>query len=306
MKKTFFLFAFLVMFLAAGCTTSSDKSDFTNFNHDGLSSYTSTFDVQFYGPVHWAYQLTTRKTPKQREMGLHIIGIEGADNPGDVRLVTDGTTSWMTGPGTDNECVMFPNDQGMDPTLLYPEELVSMEQLAEILRLSGEEEIIGRKSLHYSGTAPSMKGWKDAKIEVWQDKDDGSLLQFDMKATGDDPVFNTGAGRITARYQTIATNGGTIAPVKGCEIAVPLPKTAKQVVRLPGLASFESSAKPVEISKFYQAQLPDADWTVKDAPAKSEGVTILSYQRSKQAVEIHIEAGDPSGSKVKLIFIAAP
>lgn len=305
MKKPFFTFALLMIFLTAGCSSPDPKAALAKLNHDGLGSYTSTFDVQFYGPTHWAYQLTTRKTAKLREMSLHIIGITGANNPGDVRLVTDGTTSWMIGPGTDNECVQFPNKQGMDPTMIYPEGLVTVKDLPQILSLSGEEKVAGRTGLHYTGKAATMNGWNDAQIDVWQDKANQSLLQFNMQATGDDQIFNTGKGKLTARYETTALDGAPIEPVKGCEIAVPLPPTAKKVVRLPGMASFESSAKPEEIRAFYEAQLPAANWTVKDAPAQAEGATILSYQRAKETVEVHIETGDPSGSMVKLIFITA-
>lgn len=319
MRKSILILLSLVMFLLSGCSSgpvaskesapvgqaasanlNPAKLQITALNRDVQQSYSSTFVVKFEGPKPWTYQLKTRKSTSLREMSLHIEGISGSSNPGDVRLVTDGKTSWMIGPGTDNECIQYPNNQGMDPTLLYPEMLVADKDLAGLFQYAGEES----SSLHFTGKAAALSGWKDAQVEAWQDKSSRALTKFKMQASGTDQFFGTGEGKLTASYDT-AGLGAAIEPVKGCEINVPLPKSAKMFVRLPGMASFESPDELEAIQVFFQSQLPQAGWAEKEPASTAEGATILSYQKNGDGVEIHIELNPDGGSKVKLLFMKA-
>ena len=93
---------------------------------DAAASYSAEFHIQFNGVKNWSYLLRTCKSPTLREINLHIEGLENTQNPGDIRMVTDNTTTWMTGEGTDQQCVQFPNGKGMDPTFIYPELLISI------------------------------------------------------------------------------------------------------------------------------------------------------------------------------------
>lgn len=279
------------------------KPAFTGLNRDAYSSYSSILKVQFDGPQSWRYELQTRKSPALREFNLHMEGFDRAANPGDVRIVTDGKTSWMIGPGTDEQCVQFPNNQGMDPTLLFPEMLVPNKNLAALLAYKGEETIGGIAALHYSGSAPAVGDWKDAQIDVWQDKAGKGLLRFTMQASGADPFFGKGSGRLAAQYEASALDVAEIAPVQGCEISVPLPDSAAMFVRLPGLASFESPAGLDELRKFYQTRLVQGNWSEKEPPEQRDGVVVLSYQRDGEAVEIQIETVPGGGTKVKLMFL---
>lgn len=321
MKKQIISFALLLILLAAtACSTASvnpsksqnakpskpeqaGSAELTGLNRDTFGSYSSKFVVQFVGDNSWKYQLQTRKSAALREVNLHIEGIEKSANPGDVRMVTDGKTSWMIGPGTDEECVQFPNNQGMDPTLLYPETLMPPQDLANLMQYAGEENIAGIPSLHYSGSAPSAWKWNEAQVDVWQDKASHGLLRFNMQATGSDPFFGKGAGKLSAQYEAAALDVAEIEAVKGCEISIPLPHSTTMFVRLPGLASFESPAGTEEIRAFYQTQLPQGNWTEKDAIQQTESATVLSYQRESEGVEIQIEALAAGGSKVKIIFL---
>lgn len=329
MKKLLITFTCLLAILAAGCSsakstlTTSDfqgvtasggqaggptadpKAGLVGLNRDNIKSYSSTFVVQFDGPKPWKYHLKTRKSPTLREIGLHIDGITGKNNPGDVRLVSDGATSRMVGAGTDNECVQFPDNQGMDPKWIYPESLVSLQDMAAQLKYVGEDKVSGVDTLHYAASGISAGKWQNASLDVWQEKISKTLLQFTMQATGTDPFFGTGQGKLTANYSVAGLDVAAIEPVKGCEIIVPLPDTAKNFVRLPGMASFESAASIADMQNYYQTKLPAAGWAEKDAPAQASGSVVMSYKRAADEVDIHIEDGSAGGSKVKLIFIKA-
>jgi hypothetical protein len=287
---------------ANGRTVEPSKQDFNLLNRDILSSYSSTFTIQFEGSTRWTYQLKTRKSPMLREFTLHIEGIDKKKNPGDVRLVSDGKTSWMVGPGTDQECVQFPNDAGMDLHLIYPETLLPPPELADLLKYAGEEVVAGVSSRHFAGNAPSAGGWRDVSVDVWQEKNSHWLLKFNLKASGDDQIFGAGNGKLSATYEAAGLGSDPIQPVLGCEIGVPLPDSAVKVVRFPGLASFETTDSIDDIRNFFQTRLTQENWVENEPPAQSNDATVLSYRRDFESVEIHIAPLPESGSKVKLIF----
>lgn len=313
MKKHFSLLSILLLFVIAGCSSPARsalpeaKADSANpalngLNRDLAQSYDASFEVKFEGTSRWTYALKTRKTPTLSELSLHIDGIEGPNNPGDIRLVTDGKTSWVSGQGTDQECMQFPNGQGMDPQWILPESLLSMQDLSGFMKFAGEENLSGQAALHYVGTTESVGGWKNVRAEVWQGKNSSGLLRYILEGQVEDPFFGAGAGKMSARYEASVLENAVIEPVKGCEINVPLPDRISQYVRLPGMASFITSMGMVELQGFYQQGLPQQGWAEKEVPAIAEGSVVLSYQRNGEEVEIHILAGANGGSEVKMLF----
>ena len=273
------------------------------FDRDAAASYSAGFEIQFSGTKNWIYLLKVRKLTALREISLHIEGLKGAQNPGDIRMVTDNATTWMTGEGTDQQCVQFSNGQGMDPTFIYPESLVSEAKLGSMLKLVGEEQLTGETVLHFNATGATSDPWRDASIDLWQEKGTGMLRQFTMTATGEDPFFGTGSGKMIAVYNAGSLESEAIDPVAGCEINVPLPEAISMYVRLPGMASFDSQSSVEDLVKYYQTTLPGQNWVEKEAPAQAQGGTVLSYQRDTEGVEIHIEQNPVGGSKVKLMFL---
>ncbi len=320
--KSIFLFTLLI--LGAGCAPSAtsapneisaplqqSQSDAaaqqppvtaTVENPSAERSYSDTFDIHFDGAASWTYQLKTRSVKSLREVSLHIEGLGPQDNPGDIRLVTDGATIWMIGAGTDGACIQFPAHQGMDPSFIVPETLVPLQSLESILGAGSTEEISGKQSLHYSGNGVTLNGWQDAIVDVWQDKANGSLIRMAMQAAGDDPFFGTGSGQLTASYEAVDYVEGTIEPVQGCEISVPLPNKAEAFVRLPEMASFESPQKPAKIVKFYQDALPQAGWSEAEPQSQDGEKIVMSYARGGETVDIQVTPRDGGGSKVKLLF----
>lgn len=299
----------LIMMLAA-CSPAanpvqSSQAALASLDRDALGSYTAIFEIQFSGPTNWVYQLRTRTAGSLREGNLLLQGIDKSQNPGDVRIVTDQTTTWMIGPGTDNECVQFPSNQGMDPAMIYPETLVSGADLSGMLTLAGEEKVGNKTALHYSGAGLTVGAWQDARIDVWLEKASLALVRFNMQAAGEDSFFGTGPGTLKARYEVDSFDKPTIEPVAGCEIGAPLPETASGLVRLPGMASFETTDAVDAMAAFYQAALPPQGWAESEPPAQSEGSTILSYTRGAENLEIHLEGTVEGTSKVKLIFLAS-
>ncbi len=311
MKKSFrILYSLLLVIVLAACSsapasTTAKQSPLAGISRDALGSYSSIFEIQFSGSTNWVYQLRTRRSAALREDNLFIQGVDPSQNPGDVRVVTDQTTTWMIGPGTDNECVQFPNGQGMDPSMIYPETLLSAADMSRLLTLVGEEKVQNKTALHFSGAGLTVNGWQDARVDVWQEKTSQALLRFTMQATGEDAFFGTGTGTLKARYEVDSFEEPAIKPVAGCEIGVPLPKTATLLVRLPGMASFETTDPMDAVAAFYQSALPPQGWTESESPAQSEGSILLSYARGAETLEMHAQGTAEGGSKVTLIFLNA-
>ena len=296
----------LAAFLATGCGASSQSENpqdrLTGLTREGFDAYSSTFTVQFDGPTDWVYRLQLRKSASQREYNLHIEGVDRSFNPGDVRMVTDGATTWMSGAGTDNTCVQFPNNTGMDPEFILPETLTPMDQLVSLLKYVKDEPILAKTGEHWNGSGLTIGNWQNASVDVWIEKSGQTLLRWNLQASGDDPFFGAGAGTLKASYEVSDLSAPTIEPVTGCEIAVPLPDSAVKVVRLPGIASFETSASSKDIQTFYQTILPQEDWAEAEPPVQAAGVMALSYRRGAETVLIQIRSIEEGGSKVQLIF----
>jgi hypothetical protein len=287
----------------ASRTPDTRPSLWSAANQDALGNTASNFLIQFNGQYKWKYTLATRKSAGLTENNLHIEGLDKARNPGDIRSVTDTMTTWMIGEGTDKECVQFPNNQGMDTKWLTPETMVSPRELSANVKLVGEEKMAGRDSLHYAGSAAKVDVWKDARFELWLDKATQALLKLEFLASGDDEFFWTGSGTLYALYTVDNLTPGKIDPVPGCALSVPVPDNATRLVRLPGLASYNSKSALNDLKAFYLDRLPKEGWKEAAPVTQSATAIVLSYQRNAEKVEIHIEAATGGGSAVKLIFL---
>lgn len=272
--------------------------------HDTLPDHAAArFDIRFQGAAPWLYQLALRSLPPQREVTLHIDGVDRSLNPGDVRVVTDGTTTWMTGAGTDQECVQFPNNQGMDPEFILPNDILPLSDLDHLLKYAGQETIAGKNAHHFKASGLAVAGWSDASVDVWMDPSGSTLLKLQFSASGDDPFFGTGAGAIQAGYEILTFTPSSIDPVSGCEIPLQLPASAENYVRMPGLASFETSASVEEIVRFYQEDLARSSWQESQPIKQNDGVTIMDYASPTQSVTIQISPVETGGAEIRLIFI---
>jgi hypothetical protein len=300
-----FFWIFLISACAPAPLTPAPTQDPSQpmLNRDAAASYSAGFLVQFNGTKNWNYLLKTRKSATLREINLHIEGVQGGQNLGDIRMVTDNATTWMIGAGTDQQCVQFPNGQGLDPTYIYPESLVSLKNLGAGLKPVGEERLEGITVMHFRATGAASGPWRDATIDLWQEIGSGMLRQFTMTASGEDPFFASGPGKLNAVYNTAPLDSEEISPVSGCEISVPLPEGINTFVRLPGMASFKSRSSVADLVKFYQSSLPGQKWVEKSAPAQNQGDTVLSYQRGAESVEIHLASDSKGAAIVKLLFI---
>jgi hypothetical protein len=256
--------------------------------------------LRFQGTYSWTYRLETRTDGRKMAYDLHIEGVEPPQNPGDVRVVIDGDVARMRGPATEDACVQFPSDFDLQRSFLSPDELLPPHQVEDALHVSGDDVIAGRTSTHFTLRQPEIAGWQDVEVDVWKDDATGVVLRYDLRLMGSDPLFDAGQGVLVGQLVVVEIGPQVIEPIAGCEIPLPLPPDATQLVSMPGLISFESASTAEQMVTFYQNALPEEGWAPTSDPQPGVDAILLSYRRDGQTLDINIEtAGE--GVHVELL-----
>ncbi len=268
---------------------------------ENLDAYHARFEMRFEGEYEWVYLLETRGDGRALEHILHLEGLGADRNPGDVRLVTEADVSRMRGPGTDDECLQFPSHLDLGPQFLTPDDLVRPQGVGQLPEAVGAESVAGVRTARYSLSRESLDEWRDLEVNLWLDESSQAVLRYELHATGPDPLFDAGEGVLSGLFVVDDLGPQTVEPISGCEIDLPLPPGATDLVKLPGgLIAFESDAGAAEISAFYQAEMAKVGWQPLEEPQVGIDAVVLSYGRDGETVEINIETRD-GGAHVELL-----
>lgn len=293
----------LVLVLATACapTATPDMQTYSGLGMEVLPGYAATFDLRFDGATDWHYILETRTNRQSHsiEYNLQLEGLSESRDPGDVRMVTVDKISRMRGPGTNDECLQFPSDQDLELSFLTPDDLIAPAKISDQLEKLDTKRIAGVTARGYRLRQAKLGKWEQVEVDLWRDEKTGAVVQYDLKATGEDPLFNAGAGVLSGQFIVKEIKAQTIKPIEGCEIDLPLPKTATRLVKLPGLIAFDTTQSTEEIVSFYQAELAKAGWEVVAEPETGEKATLLSYQQGEHTLNINIET-NARGAHVEL------
>ena len=280
--------------------TPFTTNNYAGLNEKALGSYLSSFIIEFQGSYTWRYEMTTRYDGTLVEYSIHIEGVDKSKNPGDIRMVSDGVTNWMTGPGADNECFMFPSNLDLGPSFLTPDDLLSVQPGDEMMEDAGQEQIQGFTTNHHTLHADQLDSWEDLNLEMWL-ADSDAVLRYQMQAAGPDPLFDAGDGEVNALYEVVDTGPQQIDRVTGCDIDLPIPDSATNLIRFPNLISFNSSAEPSDIADYYLDEMDALRWVLKEDPLIfDDGSILLTYNRLDNTVIISIEPRD-NGCFVEVI-----
>lgn len=274
---------------------------YTGLGLAALGAYRATSEMSFEGDFEWVYHLETRTDGTVVEHRLHLEGLSAAHNPGDVRIVVEGDVIRMRGPGTDDECWQFPIDFEADLGLLTPDDLIPPAGFEEPLASLGTEPIAGIETLHYALSQGSLDDWRYVEVGLWLDQDTGAALRYDLNAAGPDPLFDAGQGVLTLRFLVSQVDRQTIEPIAGCEVELPFPADATDLVRLPGLIAFASPSSATEVITFYVRAMAEAGWEPLGQPESVPDGVLLSYHRDERTLQINIETTD-EGAQVELLL----
>ena len=293
---------------ASGGEISADEraTDLANlpyrgFSTRGLEAYAATYEIRFEGSYTWTYVLKTRSDGKVTEYRLEYIGVDPSNYSGAVRMVTDGVTSRMIGPGTDNECFLFPSDFDTKLSFFNPDDMLDPFLANEGLQEVGIDSIAGLQANHYSAQNDLLGKWEDVQVDIWVFQSGNATMLYEMKASGPDPLFDAGDGIISTNYLVKEIADQNIEPITGCTIPVPLPENASKVVKFPGLVSFDSPSTAQEMVAFYQSALPLDGWQEANPLELGEDAVLMSYRRGEEVIQINIEV-QGSGVNVEILI----
>lgn len=309
MRRIFVLLS-IVMFISA-CTplripsvkrsSSSKKGVYTGINLDHLGDYQTTYEIEFKGDYTWRYSLITHFDGKLKEYNLHIEGVDPAHNPGDIRLVADKKTSWMTGPGVEDECFMFPNNFDIDYTFLTPDDTFPPEEISPLLTYESKQQEGDLSIYVYTADVSKHEGWRNLDIVLWLVKEEDYPIKYDIEAKGQDPLFTAGEGQFRGTFSVSDDSDYEIKPITGCEITIPLPKDAAKVVRFPGLVSFETSDTPESVIVFYQDYLNSNGWITDEPLTGSDEVMQMSYIKGRKMLVFYFKIDEEGGVSVEIL-----
>jgi hypothetical protein len=279
--------------VGGGTPTLAPPLAYRGLDSSILGSHQAEFRLQFDGDQSWSYRVTTRVSDQLLERSLHIEGVEGARNPGDVRLVSDGQVSRMIGPGTNEGCLQYPSDLDVSVKFLAPDDVLPVDDFREPLVSLGQEQVAGWNTIHFVMIQAELDGWQDVTVGLWHQPDFEAVLRYDLAAEGWDPFFEAGYGRLTGSYQVIELGPQAIEPITGCEPDLPLPADRQRLVILPGVVAFESGMSLEALSAHFRQQLPQAGWQTLVEEDRSSGAVVLSYWREGESLDVTIrDMGD--------------
>jgi len=282
-------------------TPELESLTYPGFSTDGLGPFSATYEIRFEGSYTWTYLLRIRADGTLSEYRLSYEGVDPSDNPGDVRMVTDGLTSRMIGPGTDNECFLFPGDFESDLSFFTPDDLIDPYLANEGLEKVGEDEFEGMVGDHLSGQHESLGEWNNVHIDIWLSQPERQTMLYEFSAEGEDPLFDAGIGRVSGNFLIKELGEQIIDPINGCDLPVPAPDSATHIVSYPGLVAFNSEDTPQRIVAFYQSALPAYGWQEASPIEIGEDAVVMSYQRGEEQLEINIEIVS-DGVKVEILL----
>ncbi len=275
-----------------GAASLSSAEGYGGIDPGRLGRHESRFTLQFQGEDGWLYVVRSRYGETAVEKSLHIEGVEDAVNPGDVRMVTEGGISRMVGPGTEGQCLQFPEGMGVNITFLNPDDVFAPEALQDSLVEMGRERVGGWTTEHFALTQTELDGWEEVTLDLWIEPNSRAVMRYSFQATGWDPFFRAGRGRIEGEFEVAGVGPQTIEAIGGCEVALPLPEEHRSLVVLPGVVAFESPLAVDEVAEFYRDALADTEWRPLDREERASGAMILSYRDGARTLDITIRQMD--------------
>ena len=127
------------------------------------------------------------------------------------------------------------------------------------------------------------------RITVWIDQESEAILQIEFSARGQDPLFSAGDGEITGKFIIEEIGPQEIVPIEGCEIDIPLPEDAYDLLIFPGLIAFKTSLGPVMLDRFYQGELLPEGWRWQEPTIPENRNALLTFFSDTRDLNIHVK-----------------
>lgn len=255
-----------------------------------LGPFHGRFLLEFDGKTSWTYQVDLRSQGQKIEYALSVQGVPSEKNPGNVRLVHSAGENYMSGAGTGDFCVRFPDSFVTEKLFLAPEDFIHLDEFANAPVQGDTDKVAGIDAVQYTASTDDHRGWLEVVVNYWVDPATGATLKYDFVAWGNDPLYQQGDGRIHGTFEVLEIGPQQIDDVAGCAIDFPMPDNASEIIRLPGILQYQTPFKPDRLDTFYTNQLGAQGWERLEPQineATQDGV--LEYQKDGQGVSIDVE-----------------
>jgi hypothetical protein len=181
--------------------------------------------------------------------------------------------------------------------------------------LAGEETIDNIATRHYTFDAASMGLPADttAKGEVWIAKDGGYVMKYVLDITGSDSYFGTGAqGTRHVEYllSEIGVHPEVVYPA-GCapvltDTDAPAMNDATDLIRLPGLLGYNTSAKAEAILAFYTDKLTPQGWEKISEDGLGTDSAMVTFARTSTGALAFVDVTLEGDSERVTVMIPNP
>lgn len=259
-----------------------------------LGPFRGRFLLEFDGEISWTYQVDLRSDGEKIEFALTIQGVPSEKNPGDVRLVHSGGDNYMSGEGTGDFCVRFPDSFVTEDLFLEPEDFIHLDEFENAPVQGNSDQIAGIAATQYMASTDDHRGWLEVAVNYWVDPASGATLKYDFVAWGNDPLYQQGNGRIHGVFEVLEIGPQQIEDVAGCKIDFPMPANASEIIRLPGVLQYQTPFRPARLDTFYTNHLEPQGWERQEPQINEQTQDgVLEYRAKGQSVTIDVEPVDP-------------
>ncbi|MEJ2485326.1 MAG: hypothetical protein P8Y68_06290 [Anaerolineales bacterium] len=258
-------------------------------NLNQLGPFHSRFTLEFEGQTDWVYQVDTRSDGANIEFQLVVNGVEGNLDLGDVQLVNTSGQNYMSGPATDEQCFQFPDTFETEPLFLGPTEFIHLAEFSTLPEETGTESILGRDAVHYTASPGSHLGWQDVSVSFWLDTQTQAVLKYEFSATGNDPLYLKGDGKIHGFFEVLEIGPQEIREIPNCVIDFPLPGEVEGLIRFPGMLAFTTTLRPAKLNKFYAQALEPEGWTQEKPQTNPQTQDkVFEYSSQNSSIIMHV------------------
>jgi hypothetical protein len=274
---------------------------------DSLQAYRATLTVGFTGtqaeaPSAWTqtYTLTVAATSNTRVLEYAQTGL------GDVVAypameATIGGAYYLRS-ATGDPCAAGATESGADPTTLL--EPASLLPRVRSMTAVGPQQVAGMGVTRSTFDAAAVITGTGAKAEGTVDVADGSdiVLAYDLSLTGGHDVFDADTDGTMSWTYALQPLGAATAALPG-DCPAPLPDVlmtadAGNVVRFPGVVTYETKQDPPSVATFYQRAMPGAGFSAVGEPWVGPMGATMGWSKGDQAVQVVVTVGAPSTVRI--------
>jgi hypothetical protein len=266
---------------------------------EGLKAYRATLAVRFEGtPQSWSqnYDLSADTGRMLRGLGYKETGLKG---PAQLPWweATLGDVHYLRAQEGQACAAGFLSTDGGATPLIEPAAVLP--PLKALAAAGGPQEINGATAQGYEVRAGEAPGQSSAKVsgKVWIATAGGYVSKYQLSLQGGEDVFGAGqSGTMTWDYQVQAVDPSNDALLPAdCPLPlpeIPLVDDASEVLRMPGLISYQTARSLDDAAAFYQEAMESAGFTAEGEGSLGTTHATLRYLKDDSRVVIRLSGGE--------------